>query len=159
MVSTAGSSHSPPGCSVSRSDLVLRDGRVIPRECLHVGFARSGGPGGQNVNKTESKVDLRLDLDAATATLGEADIARIRSRLAPRLDADGRVCVIASEHRSQYQNLAAARERMADLIAAALRRQKRRIATKPTRGSKRRRLDGKRQHGEIKKGRQKPRHD
>ncbi|MCA8975466.1 MAG: aminoacyl-tRNA hydrolase, partial [Planctomycetes bacterium] len=50
---------------MSRSDLVLRDGRVVPRECLHLSFSRSGGPGGQNVNKTESKVDLRLDLGAA----------------------------------------------------------------------------------------------
>ncbi|MCA8950241.1 MAG: aminoacyl-tRNA hydrolase [Planctomycetes bacterium] len=144
---------------MSRSDLVLRDGRIVPTECLQVSFARGGGPGGQHVNKTETKVDLRLDLEAAAPVLGDRDVARIRERLGNRLDADGRLHVTASEHRSQHQNLEAALARLASLIAGALVRQKRRIATKPTRGSKQRRLDGKRQRGDIKKGRQKPRGD
>lgn len=150
------SRRSVRGCRVSRSDLELRDGRVVPADCLQVSFARGGGPGGQHVNKTETKVDLRLDLTAATAVLGERDVARIRARLATRLDADGRVFVTVTEHRSQYRNLAEAMDRMVALIATALVRQKRRIATKPTRGSKRRRMDAKRQRGDIKKGRQRP---
>ena len=144
---------------MSRSDLTLRDGRVVPAECFHLSFARGGGPGGQHVNKTETKVDLRLDLTAAKDVLGEGDVARIRARLATRLDAEGRLCVVVSEHRSQYRNLAEAYDRMVALIAQALVRQKRRIATKPTRGSKRRRIEGKRQRGDIKKGRQKPGRD
>jgi len=139
---------------VSRSDLFLRDGRMLPKDCFHLSFSRSGGAGGQHVNKTETKVDLRLDLAAAEAVLGPADVQRIRTVLARRLDGDGMLCVTASEHRSQFQNYQAAMERMAHLIAAALVRQKRRIATKPTRGSQRRRVDEKRHRGEIKRGRQ-----
>ena len=135
---------------------MLRDGRVIPRECFHLSFARGGGPGGQHVNKTESKVDLRLDLEAARAVLGDADVARIRSRLEARLDGEGRLQITASEHKSQHQNFTAAMARMAALIAGALQRQKRRIATKPTRGSQRRRVEHKRQRSEVKKGRRRP---
>ena len=144
----------PAWPSMSRSDLFLRDGRVLPSECFHLSFARSGGAGGQHVNKTETKVVLRLDLDAATAVLGAIDVARIRTRLAKRLDADGRLVVTASEHKSQWQNYRAAMERMTDLLAAALVRQKRRIRTKPTRSSQRRRLDDKKRRGAVKRDRQ-----
>ena len=138
---------------MSRSDLVLRDGRVLPKDCFHLAFSRSGGAGGQHVNKTETKVDLRLDLAAATAVLGDHDVHRLRVALQNRLDAEGMVCVTASEHRSQFQNYEAAMARMASLIAGALVRQKRRIATKPSRGSKERRLTAKRVRGEVKRGR------
>jgi ribosome-associated protein len=145
---------------VSRSDLILKDGRVLPKECFSVTFSRSGGAGGQHVNKTESRVDLRLDLEAARAVLGDYDVARIQRALATKLDADGRLIAVASEHKSQFQNYGAAQERMVAWIAQALVRQKRRIKTKPTRGSKTRRLDEKSRRGEIKKGRQsKPGHD
>lgn len=139
---------------MSRSDLYLADGRVVPKECFHLSFSRSGGPGGQHANKVESKVDLRLDLVAAEAALGPIDVQRIRDALASRLDADGMLYVTASEHRSQFQNYQAAMERMARLLASALVRRKRRVATKPTRGSQRRRVDEKRHRGDIKRGRQ-----
>lgn len=139
---------------MSRSDLWLRDGRMIPKDCFHLSFSRSGGAGGQHVNKTETKVDLRLDLAAAEATIGPVDVQRIRTALASRLDAEGMVHVVCSEHRSQFQNYEAAMQRMANLIATALVRQKRRYATKPTRGSQRRRVDEKRHRGDIKRGRQ-----
>lgn len=139
---------------MSRTDLVLRDGRVLPKDCFHLSFSRSGGPGGQHANKTETKVDLRLDLIAAAAVLGDVDVARIREALAARLDAEGRLCVVASEHRSQFQNLEAAMQRMASLLAMALQRRKKRFATRPTRGSQRRRVDEKRHRGDIKRGRQ-----
>jgi ribosome-associated protein len=127
---------------------------MIPKDCFHLSFSRSGGAGGQHVNKTETKVDLRLDLTAAEAVLGAFDVHRIRTALASRLDAEGMLFVTASEHRSQFQNYEAAMQRMAGLIAAALVRQKRRIATRPTRGSQRRRVDEKRHRGDIKRGRQ-----
>jgi ribosome-associated protein len=127
---------------------------MLPKDCFHLSFSRSGGPGGQHANKTETKVDLRLDLAAAEAVLGPYDVARIREALAGRLDADGMVCVTASEHRSQFQNYEAALARMGALLANALVRRKKRIATRPTRGSQRRRVDEKRHRGDIKRGRQ-----
>ena len=145
---------------MSRSDMVLKDGRVIPKECFVVTFSRSGGAGGQHVNKTESRVDLRLDLGRASEVIGEYDVMRIRRALAVRLDGDGRLMAVASEHKSQFQNYRAAVDRMVTWIAQALVRQKRRIKTKPTRGSKVRRLDEKKRRGVIKKGRQsKPEQD
>ena len=139
---------------MSRSDLQLRDGRVLPKDCFHLSFSRSGGAGGQHVNKTESKVDLRLDLAAAAAVLGPYDVQRIRTVLENRIDADGMLYVTASEHRSQFQNYEAAMARMATLVSSALVRQKRRVATKPTRGSQRRRVDEKKHRGVIMRGRQ-----
>ena len=134
--------------------MVLKDGRVIPRECFVVTFSRSGGAGGQHVNKTESRVDLRLDFEPAREVLGDYDVARIKRALASRLDGDERLMAVSSEHKSQFQNYRAAVERMVTWIAQALVRQKRRIKTKPTRGSKMRRLDEKKRRGDIKKGRQ-----
>lgn len=139
---------------MSRSDLTLKDGRVLPKDCFTATFSRSGGAGGQHVNKTESRVDLRLDFESAREVLGDYDVARIKRALANRLDGDGRLIAISSEHKSQFQNYRAAQERMIAWIAQALVRKKRRIATKPTRGSKVRRLDAKKRRGDIKKGRQ-----
>ena len=132
-------------------DLDLGDGRVVPASALSVRFARSGGPGGQHVNRTETKVDLRCDL--AASELGDAVVARIRERLAGRLDGDGRVQVVCEESRSQSQNLGLAIERLEALLLEACRPQRKRRATRPTRGSTERRLDAKRRRSETKRRR------
>src|SRR5262245_19470900 len=134
-------------------DLALPGGRTAPVRCLSVHFARGGGPGGQNVNKVATKVDLRLDLGGLVGILSEDEIARLRAQLAARIDADGWLFVIANEHREQLQNLAAALVRMERLLAGALHQARPRRATRPTAGSRRRRIESKRRVGEKKRAR------
>jgi ribosome-associated protein len=137
-------------------DLHPARGLQIPAQFLHVRFSRSGGPGGQNVNKVSSKVDLRLDLEGAGAILGEARLLRIRTALATRLDGEGNLQVVNSEHRSQAQNLEGALARMEALLREALRVRRVRRPTKPSRGSRKRRLQEKKQRGQVKHLRQRP---
>lgn len=128
-------------------------GVVLPARLLEASFSRSGGPGGQHVNKVETRVDLRLDLDGARAFLGEAGVARVRGRLAGRLDSAGRLFLSCQENRSRARNLADALDRMERLLADALREPKRRRSTRPSRSSRERRLDSKRHRSRIKRQR------
>lgn len=132
-------------------DLEVSDQLVIPKALLSVRYSRSGGPGGQHVNKTESKVDLRLDLGAAEEFLGEARTERLRTTLGNRLDGDGQLQIVSSEHRQQGMNLDAAMARMESLIRDALAPRKTRRKTRPTRGSNERRLQDKKQRSQTKK--------
>ncbi len=133
-------------------DLIV-DGRVtIPASDLSWRASRSSGPGGQNVNKVATKVTLRLDL-RGTEALSRAQKRRLRKLAGRRLDAEGGVFVRAQAERSQRQNLERARDGLRRLILRALPSPKRRVATKPTRASKRRRLEDKRHKGEKKRSR------
>lgn len=127
----------------------IPQGLRIPAAELVERFSRSPGPGGQSVNTADSRVELVLDLERTTA-LDEGLRRRALRRLAPQL-VSGTIVVVASEHRSQHRNRVAARERLADLLRTALAPPPPpRRATKPTKGSQRRRLDTKRQRGQTK---------
>jgi ribosome-associated protein len=135
----------------SLRDLQLSSRRVLPARLLSVQFARSSGPGGQNVNKVATKVDLRLDLTGAAEFLGEAALARIRTRLQSRIDRDGCLVVQASEHRAQARNLEQAHARMEMLLRRALAVARTRKPTQPSRASQRKRVEQKQQRGQIKR--------
>ncbi|MDT9593512.1 alternative ribosome rescue aminoacyl-tRNA hydrolase ArfB [Nocardioides zeae] len=131
---------------------VTRRWRVPARELVER-FSRSSGPGGQGVNTTDSRVELTFDV-TASSSLPEHLRERVLERLAGRL-VGGAVVVAASEHRAQRDNRRAARERLLVLLReAAAPPAARRRATRPTRGSQRRRLDTKTRRGEVKRGRQ-----
>ena len=132
-------------------DLEISERRVIPARLLSVHFSRASGPGGQNVNKVATKVDLRLDLDGATAYLGEGAVTRVREKLASRLDGKGRLQVVSSRSRLQARNLETALARMEELIRRVLPRPRARKPTRPTRGSRERRLAEKRQQSDKKR--------
>lgn len=135
-------------------DLHIRGRIVIPAADLDWSASRSGGSGGQHVNKTSTKVDLRFDLPGTNA-LHPAVKARLRKQADTQLDGEGQVIVVSSATRSQSANLEDARERLREKILAALVRPKRRRKTKPSRGAKRRRLKAKRIRSEKKKMRKK----
>ena len=134
-------------------DLQISGRVVISVDLLSVRYSRSGGPDGQHVNKTESKADLRLDLARCVDVIGETRVAKIREHLKNRLDGDENLQIVSSEHRSQAMNLEAALARMEKLIREALAPKKVRRKTKPSRASKQRRLDAKRQRSQVKKQR------
>ena len=115
---------------------------------------RASGPGGQNVNKVASAVHMRFDIWASS--LPGAIKGRLSKLADQRITADGVIVIKANEHRTLASNTRAAKARLKDLIKQAAHRPKRRIPTRPSLGAKRRRLDSKKQRGQIKSTRRKP---
>ncbi len=132
---------------------MISDAWTVPAAELVERFSRSSGPGGQGVNTADTRVQLSFDV-AGSASLPDHLRDRVLERVTARL-VDGVLTVTAGEHRTQLDNRRAARERLAEVLreAAAAPPRKRR-ATRPTRGSKERRLTEKKRRGETKRGRQ-----
>jgi len=116
----------------------------------------SGGPGGQHANKTSSRVTLSWNVVESEA-LGPNQRQRLMSKIGSKLTKSGMLQVHVDTHRSQHANRETARERMSEIVHAALAIEKRRKATKPTRGSQKRRVESKRRRSQVKKGRGKVR--
>ncbi|MET0340386.1 MAG: alternative ribosome rescue aminoacyl-tRNA hydrolase ArfB [Polyangiales bacterium] len=134
------------------NDLPITRARLIPGQALDVKTARASGPGGQHVNRTESKVQLTLD-PALVPWIDEGTRLRIVALSGRNVDRDGRVFVVSQESREQPRNLETAREKLAEIIKKALVRPKKRVATKPSRAQKARRVDAKKHRAKTKQGR------
>jgi ribosome-associated protein len=134
------------------SSVRINDRVAIPEDELVFTASRSGGPGGQHVNKVSSRVTLRFDLDASPSLTAEQK-RRVRRRLATRVSRDGVLRVVCGRHRSQIANRREATERFAELVRQALRRARRRRKTTVPTASKRRRLEAKRRRATLKRSR------
>ena len=136
----------------------MPDGLVVPDAELVERFSRASGPGGQGVNTTDSRVELRWDV-AASSALSEQQRARVLERLSGRL-VDGALTIVASEHRSQLQNRNAARARLTMLLTEALAPPPpARRATRPSKAATQRRIDDKKRRAQVKAGRGRPSFD
>ncbi len=138
--------------------LVIDDKVTLPGHDLEWTAVRASGPGGQNVNKVSSKIELTFDLDDSVA-LTDAVKARLRVLAKNSLDAEGRVLVTSQKTRDQSKNLSDAREKLREIILKALVVPKKRKPTKPTKGSKVKRLTTKKKVGAKKAARKPPRRD
>ncbi|MBS1785908.1 MAG: aminoacyl-tRNA hydrolase [Acidobacteria bacterium] len=137
--------------------ILVTDTVRIPGDAIQFRATRSGGPGGQNVNKVASKVELRID-PARIEGLSEAALARLRHAIRNRLNAEGLWILTSERSRDQRFNLEDARAKAAEAVRAALVAPKTRVKSRPTRASKERRLESKKRDSERKKARRIP-HD
>jgi ribosome-associated protein len=138
--------------------LRVTDAVVIPRDELLVRASRSGGPGGQHVNTSSTRIEITWNV-RRSPSLDDTQRARVVSALSSRLDSDGNVRVVASDTRSQLQNRALAEQRLGALVRAALKVPKPRKRTRPHRGAVERRLEEKKRRSSTKRERREPGED
>lgn len=141
-----------PPAGLPADGLAVSAQLTIPRSELTMRATRAGGPGGQHVNTSSTRVEVRWNV-VASAALDDAQRERLLQRLASRLDAEGNVRVVASDSRSQRKNRESAEARLADLVRSALVVPRARKPTKPSKAVKRRRLEAKKKQGEKKRER------
>lgn len=128
---------------------------AIPDDELHWSYARSGGPGGQNVNKVSSKAMLRWDL-ADTRALSDEVKARLRQQQPGRITSSGELILTSDRHRDQERNRQDCLDKLREMIRAALVRPRARRKTRPSYGSKQERLKVKKLRSQVKSGRRRP---
>ena len=133
--------------------ITINSSITIPNEEIELTFSRSQGPGGQNVNKVNSKVTLHWDL-AASQSVPQRIRQRIRSKHAGRVNKEGKLVLISQKSREQHKNRADCYQKLRAIIIESLQTRKRRRRTKPTKASRQRRLDQKKRRSQIKAGRQ-----
>lgn len=133
-------------------------GLTIPNDELHFTFLPSGGPGGQHANRSSTKVVLEWNV-AGSRALGPRQKQRVQAALRSRIDSAGILRLSSDRQRSQLRNREDVTRRLAEMVGRALLPVKHRTATKPTTSSRNRRMDEKRQRGQIKKARRRPRAD
>jgi len=134
-------------------DLVINRRLTIPARFLRMETSTASGPGGQRLNRVQTRVTLRLNLERAQEVLGTYRRNTIEGRLGHRIASDGCLQVVCGRHRHQGRNLAEARDRLANLLAESLKPVLVRKPTKPTKASKTRRLDAKQRRGRRKQER------
>ena len=144
--------------SVPDGYLAITPALQLPVSELDYRATRSGGPGGQHVNTSSTRIEVWWDI-AGSPSLTAEQRARLLERLATRLDGEGRLRLVASASRSQLRNREAATERLREIVASALAVAKPRKRTKPSRAAKAARLEAKRRRSATKRERRSPRHD
>jgi ribosome-associated protein len=135
-------------------DLDLGNGAIVPAEALRMTTSRSGGPGGQNVNKVETRVTVAIDV--ATLPISDEQKDRVRTRLATRINREGELQVTSQSERTQLANRERATARIEDLLRDALREPKPRRKTRPTKASREKRLEAKKRRSDAKRLRRRP---
>ena len=137
-----------------KNDVIVKNGIIIPEHELEISSSRSGGAGGQHVNKTSTKITVRWNVKT-TSALTDEQKQRVLEKLAPQLTAEGDLIIHSSTTRSQEQNRRMALVRLGQIVSKALYIPKKRMATRVSEGAKQARLEEKSHRGQIKKMRSK----
>jgi ribosome-associated protein len=149
----APATHPSPALPPDESRLAIAPHLSVPLSMIEFAYSRSGGPGGQNVNKLATRAQLRVALADLRGVLGDAVTQRLAALAGWRVTAGGELLITAEESRSQSDNRAACLSRLRDLIRQSLKAPKLRKPTRPGRGAVRRRREHKARHGNLKRQR------